>query len=105
MQSYAPAQQLLSSLALKQLQQFVHVGVMDLLDESIAALAVSVCHAQLAVSKHDLIALLTLPYKAVLPETMSVSHAKLCLCTTAAIESGSEATAAVSVCWGDGVAG
>jgi len=33
-------QQLLSSLALKQLQQFVHVGVMDMLDESVEALAV-----------------------------------------------------------------
>ena len=33
-------QKLLSSLAIKQLQRFVHVGVMDMLDESIEALAV-----------------------------------------------------------------
>ena len=33
-------QKVLSSLAIKQLQRFVHVGVMDMLDESIEALAV-----------------------------------------------------------------
>lgn len=41
MQGSASTQQLLLSLSLKQLQQFVHVGVLDMLDESIAALAVS----------------------------------------------------------------
>lgn len=40
LQNFPTTQQLLSSLALKHLQRFVHVGVMDMLDESIEALAV-----------------------------------------------------------------
>lgn len=39
-----PIQQLLLSLALKQLRHFVHVGVTEMLDESIEALAVSLGH-------------------------------------------------------------
>ncbi|KAL0055720.1 hypothetical protein WJX82_003741 [Trebouxia sp. C0006] len=39
LQGSQTTQKLLSSLALKQLQRFVHVGVMDMLDESIEALA------------------------------------------------------------------
>ena len=71
MQSFAPAQQLLSSLALKQLQQFVHVGVMDLLDESIAALAVCIWHEQLAKTSMTSLHCLTLPCNAVLHDTVS----------------------------------
>lgn len=40
LQNFPTTHQLLSSLALKHLQRFVHVGVMDMLDESIEALAV-----------------------------------------------------------------
>ena len=40
LQGSQTTQKLLSSLALKQLQRFVHVGVMDMLDESIEAIAV-----------------------------------------------------------------
>lgn len=39
LQGFQTTQKLLSSLALKQLQRFVHVGVMDMLDESIEAIA------------------------------------------------------------------
>jgi hypothetical protein len=46
-------QQLVSSLALKQLQRFVHVGVMDMLDESIEAIAV---RPQFPLSFFDIVA-------------------------------------------------
>ncbi len=62
LQGSQTTQKLLSSLALKQLQRFVHVGVMDMLDESIEAIAVRMqfpplstytcIMAQLPVQKH-----------------------------------------------------
>lgn len=40
-QESGPAEDLLASLAVKKLKGFVHVGLMERLDDSIAALAVS----------------------------------------------------------------